>query len=100
MTEPNAPPSGAATGAARAEQEERVRRALRDLGRELLKTAFVVRGLQETPDSLFPSPPEITAAQEAELWSAAIGLLSDAYMRMHQTANQAIGAAIALLDQQ
>ena len=99
MTEPNAPASGAAPGSPRAEREERARRALQSLGRELMKTAIVVRGLQEAPRNLFPPPAELTSAQYVDLWAAAVALLSDAYLHLHQTANQAIGAATDLLGQ-
>jgi len=99
MTEPNAPPSGAAPGAPRPEGEERARRALQDLGRALMKTAIVVRGLQEAPKTLFPPPADLTSAHYVELWGAGIALLLEVYMRLHQTANQAIGAATELLNQ-
>src|SRR3954447_190170 len=99
MTDPNAPASGATLGSPRAEREERARRALQSLGRELVKTAIVVRGLQEAPRNLFPPPAELTSAQHADLWAAAVALLSDAYLHLHQTANQAIGGATDLLGQ-
>src|SRR3954454_751776 len=99
MTEPNAPASGATPGSPRAERGERAPRALQSLARELMKTAIVVRGLQEAPRNLFPPPAELTSAQHAELWGAGIALLMEDYMRLHQTAKQAIGAASDLLGQ-
>jgi hypothetical protein len=99
MTDPNPPAAGAAPGSPRAEREERARQALQGVGRELMKTAIVVRGLQEAPGNLFPPPAEITSGQYAELWSAAVALLGDAFMHLHQAANQAIGAATDLLSQ-
>jgi hypothetical protein len=99
MTDPNASPSGAAPGSPRAEREERVRRALQDLGLDLMKTVVVIRGLQEAPRNLFPPPAELTSAQYVELWGAGITLLTEIYMRLHQKANQVIDAATDLLSQ-
>jgi hypothetical protein len=99
MTEPNAPAPGAEPGSPRAEREEHARRAHQDLGRAAVAVTIAVAGLEGAPKNLFPPPSEVTAADYAELWSAASMLLVESQKYLLQTANNAMRAVGELLNQ-